>query len=105
MTEVLIHSSNVGMTWVSGQLGPDRLYDYYSAFGLGQPTGVRLPGEVSGTVRTTRDPGWTKVDLATNAYGQGIARHAAAAACRRSRCFANDGQLVRPRLVRADSRA
>src|SRR5262249_4368422 len=41
MTDILIHSSNVGMTWVSGQLGADRLYDYYARFGLGQPSGVR----------------------------------------------------------------
>ena len=86
MTDILIHSSNVGMTWVSGQLGPDRLYDYYARFGLGQPTGVRLPGEVSGTVRTPRDPGWTRVDLATNAYGQGIAL-TPMQLCRRSRCW------------------
>src|ERR1700674_5607427 len=69
MTDILIHSSNVGMTWVSTQLGADRLYDYYARFGLGQPTGLRLPGEVSGTVRTNRDPLWTRGDQATNAYG------------------------------------
>ena len=46
MTDILIHSSNVGMTWVSGVLGADRLYDYFARFGLGQLTGIRLPGEV-----------------------------------------------------------
>ena len=61
------------MTWLSGVLGADRLYDYIGRFGFGQPTGLRLPGEVSGTVRTNHDPAWTRVDLATNAYGQGIA--------------------------------
>ena len=60
MTDILIHSSNVGMTLVSGMLGPDRLYDYYGRYGFGQPTGLRLPGEVSGTVRTNHDPGWSQ---------------------------------------------
>jgi cell division protein FtsI/penicillin-binding protein 2 len=100
MTEVLIHSSNVGMTLVSGMLGPDRLYDYYARYGFGQPTGLRLPGEVGGTVRTNRDPGWTRVDLATNAYGQGIAL-TPVQLLQAVAVFANQGQLVRPRLVRA----
>jgi cell division protein FtsI/penicillin-binding protein 2 len=100
MTEVLIHSSNVGMTWVSGTLGADQLYDYYGRFGFGQPTGLRLPGEVDGTVRTNRDPGWTRIDQATNAYGQGIAV-TPMQLLQAVAVFGNDGQLVRPRLVRA----
>lgn len=99
MTDILIHSANVGMVWVSGKLGPDLLYDYYARYGLGQPTGLRLPGEVAGTVRTNRDPGWTRVDQATNAYGQGIAV-TPVQLLQAVAVFANDGQLVRPRLVR-----
>jgi cell division protein FtsI/penicillin-binding protein 2 len=99
MTDVLIHSSNVGISWVSGLEGPERFYRNVQNFGFGQPTGIRLPGEVSGTVRTPQDEGWTRIDLATNAFGQGIAvtpvQLLEAAAV-----FANDGQLVRPRLVR-----
>jgi cell division protein FtsI/penicillin-binding protein 2 len=100
MTEVLIHSSNVGMSWVSGVLGPERLYDYYARYGFGQPTGLRLPGEVDGTVRTNREPNWTRIDQATNAYGQGIAV-TPVQLLQAIAVFANDGQLVRPRLVRA----
>ena len=99
MTDVLVHSSNVGMSWLSGQLGPDRLYDYYARFGLGQPTGVRLPGEVTGTMRTPRDAAWTRIDLATNAFGQGIAV-TPVQLLQAVSVFANDGQLVQPRLVR-----
>ncbi|HET6318129.1 MAG TPA: penicillin-binding protein 2 [Chloroflexota bacterium] len=99
MTDVLIHSSNVGMTWVSGMLGPDRLYDYYARFGFGQPTGLRLPGEVAGMMRTPRDAGWSRIDLATNAYGQGIAV-TPLQLLQAVSVLANDGQLVRPRIVR-----
>jgi len=100
MTDVLIHSSNVGMTWVSGVLGADRLYDYYTRYGFGQATGLRLPGEVTGTLRTNHDPGWTRIDQATNAYGQGIAV-TPVQLLQAVAVFANDGQIVRPRLVRA----
>jgi cell division protein FtsI/penicillin-binding protein 2 len=88
------------MTWVSGQLGPDLEYEYLKRFGLGQVTGVRLPGEVPGMVRTNTDPGWTVVDRATNAFGQGIAV-TPVQLLQAVSVFANDGQLVRPRLVRA----
>ena len=100
MTDILIHSSNVGMAWVSGALGPDHLYEYYGRFGFGQPTGLRLPGEVSGTLRTNKDPGWTRIDQATNAYGQGIAV-TPMQLLQAVAVFANDGQLVKPRPVRA----
>jgi cell division protein FtsI/penicillin-binding protein 2 len=100
MTQILIHSSNVGMTWVSGKLGPDLEYDYFQRFGLGQPTGLRLPGEVPGTVRSNTDPDWTLVDRATNAFGQGIAV-TPVQLLQAISVFANDGQLVRPRIVRA----
>jgi cell division protein FtsI/penicillin-binding protein 2 len=103
MTQILIHSSNVGMTWVSGQLAaksPDLEYEYLQRYGLGQPTGLRLPGEVPGTMRTNKDPGWTVVDRATNAFGQGIAV-TPVQLLEAIAVFANDGKLVRPRLVRA----
>lgn len=100
MTDILIHSSNVGMTWVSGRLGADLEYDYLKRFGLGTPTGVQLPGEVPGTLRTNQDPGWTRVDQATNAFGQGVAV-TPVQLLQAEAAFANDGKLVRPRFVRA----
>jgi cell division protein FtsI/penicillin-binding protein 2 len=100
MTEVLVNSSNVGVSWISGLLGPDRFYRHLDEFGFGHPTGLRLPGEVPGMVRTPNDNGWSRIDLATNAYGQGIAV-TPVQLLEAVSAFANDGQLVRPRLVRA----
>ena len=99
MTEVLIRSSNVGAQYVSGLLGPDRFYSYLDAFGFGKKTDVRLPGEVSGTVRTPAEPDWGRVDLATNSYGQGIAVTPLQMLTAIS-AIANNGVLMKPRLVR-----
>lgn len=99
MTQVLVFSSNVGAQYVSGLLGADRFYHYLSAFGFGHPTGISLPGEAAGMVRTPAMPGWTRVDLATNSYGQGIAvtpiQMITAVAA-----IANDGLLMKPQIVR-----
>jgi cell division protein FtsI/penicillin-binding protein 2 len=103
MTRVLLRSSNVGTQYVSGLLGPDLFYHYIGAFGFGQLTGVRLPGEVSGTVRSPADEGWTRVDLATNAYGQGIAVTPVQMLTAVS-AIANGGVLMKPQIVRSKRR-
>ncbi|KKQ95619.1 MAG: Peptidoglycan glycosyltransferase [Candidatus Woesebacteria bacterium GW2011_GWB1_43_14] len=71
MTEVLLHSDNVGMVFVGQKLGMDRMYDYLSAFGFGRATGIDLQGEVSAPLRKKDE--WNIVDLSTASFGQGIA--------------------------------
>ena len=99
MTEVLVRSSNIGTQWVAGRLGAQEFYRYLGAFGFGQPTGIELPGEVAGTVRTPASPGWAPIDLATNSFGQGVAvtplQMLAAIAA-----IGNDGVMMRPTLVK-----
>jgi len=98
-TEVLVRSSNVGTYHVAQKVGPTDLYRFFDLFGFGQRSGIELPGEVPGTVRTPDDPAWSVVDLATNAFGQGIAvtplqmLNAVAA-------IGNDGVLMRPTIVK-----
>jgi stage V sporulation protein D (sporulation-specific penicillin-binding protein) len=99
MTQVLGYSSNVGAQHVSGLLGPERFYNYVEAFGFGKPTGIRLPGEAAGTVRTPADPAWGRIDLATNSFGQGIAVTPLQMLTAIS-AVANDGVLMRPQIVR-----
>jgi len=99
MTEVLIKSSNIGTYFVADKLGRERFYQNLSSFGFGQPTGVELPGEVPGMMRTPASDGWTIVDLVTNGFGQGIAvtplQMLTAIAA-----IGNDGVLLRPTLVK-----
>ncbi|MBI4214190.1 MAG: hypothetical protein HY534_07780 [Chloroflexi bacterium] len=97
--QILQYSLNTGAQWIAAQVGSDRLYQYLEAFGFGRPTGILLNGEASGSYRTPRDPDWTRLDLATNAYGQSIAATplqvlSAVAA------FGNGGVRMRPQLVR-----
>ncbi len=72
MTQVLQYSLNTGAVWVARQIGADRFYDYIKRFGFGETTKIGLGGEAAGIVRTNQDDGWYPVDLATNAFGQGI---------------------------------
>ncbi len=99
MTQVLQYSLNTGAVWVSGQLGPDRFYDYMKRFGFGAPANMGLAGEPAGIVRTNQDPDWSTVDLATNAFGQGISVTPVQMITAIS-ALVNGGHLMRPYIVK-----
>ncbi|MGD0523108.1 MAG: penicillin-binding transpeptidase domain-containing protein, partial [Candidatus Microgenomates bacterium] len=69
--DVIVHSDNVGMAFVSQKMGADMLYDYLDKFGIGKLTGIDLQGEVTPKLRERGT--WNVVDLATASFGQGIA--------------------------------
>ena len=104
--EVLVHSSNIGALKLGMRLGRGRWGDALHAFGFGQRTGVRLPGETPGILRPAER--WSDAALATISFGQGISVNgmqlvAAVAA------VANGGVLMQPHMVAriraADGRA
>ena len=79
-------------------LGPEAFYRGIRAFGVGHRTGVDLEGEIVGELRVPGDWQWHESDLATNAFGQGLAvtplQMIAAVAA-----LANDGILMKPYVV------
>ncbi|CAN5161046.1 penicillin-binding protein [soil metagenome] len=70
MTEVIQHSDNTGMVFVSQKLGLDRMIEYIHKYGFGQATNIDLQGEVIPSIRPRDD--WYPIDLATSSFGQGI---------------------------------
>src|SRR3989344_6788101 len=51
MTDVILHSDNVGMVFVSRKLGKDKMLGYLRRFGFGQETGIDLQEETSPYLR------------------------------------------------------
>ncbi len=98
LTEVLIHSLNVEMAKISGMLGPDKFYQGIRAFGIGHRSGVDLEGEVIGELRAPGDWRWHESDLATNAFGQGLAV-TPLQMIMATAAIANDGVLMKPYIV------
>lgn len=95
--EVLKYSSNIGSAKIAERLGKERFYNYIKKFGFGSRTMIDLPGEVAGILRPYKQ--WTKVDLDTIAFGQGISItgiQLITALC----SIANGGTLMRPFIVR-----
>jgi cell division protein FtsI (penicillin-binding protein 3) len=91
---IIKHSSNIGAAKIALQLGSEKLYAGYKAFGLGTKTGIELPGEQVGMLRGN----WRDIDLAHVAFGYGLTvtplQIAAAMAA-----IGNHGMYVEPRIV------
>jgi len=96
MLDVIVHSDNVGMVYTAQKLGADRLYDYLSNFGIGNVTNIDVQGESSPRIREKGT--WSVVDLATTAFGQGIAT-TPLQIIRAVAAIANKGVLVTPQIV------
>ncbi|GFK93557.1 Peptidoglycan D,D-transpeptidase FtsI [Fundidesulfovibrio magnetotacticus] len=68
--KILRWSSNIGAAKIGLDLGAHKLHAYFDRVGFGQPTGLPLPGEAKGLMRPVS--AWSKLDLATCSFGQGI---------------------------------
>ncbi len=100
MTQLLQKSLNTGAIWLSDLIGPNKLYEYYDRYGIGESSNSGISGEATGIVRTNKDDGWYPSDLATNSYGQGIAATPLQVVTAVSSLI-NGGKLMRPYIVEA----
>ena len=100
MTGCLQHSINTCLVHVADLLGKENFYSYMKKFGIGHTTGIDLAGEASGRLRLPDGGDWHQVDLATNAFGQGVSVTPIQMAMAAS-AIANDGNMMYPHLVRA----
>jgi cell division protein FtsI/penicillin-binding protein 2 len=97
MTDVIVNSDNVGMTFVGQKMGADTLHDYLSKFGIGSHTGIDLQGESASSLRKRGT--WSNVDLDTATFGQGIAV-TGIQMVRAVAAIANGGYLPTPHVVK-----
>lgn len=70
VTSVISKSSNIGVSKIALDLGPDVIFSLFQRVGFGQSTGVLFPGENIGLLpyRTK----WQPIETATLAYGYGF---------------------------------
>jgi penicillin-binding protein 2 len=100
------HSSDTFFYQVAGMLGADRLGYWAKQFGFGSPTGVDLPGEVSGIVPTNA---WKQDALGAPMFagetyqagiGQGYDAVTPLQLINAYAALANGGTLYQPQLVK-----
>ena len=99
VTQILQHSSNVGMVHLMRQVPSALYYNWLKRLGLGQTVGVDLPAEISGQMKTQMQFTSSPVEPATAAFGQGFALTPIQLAQLQA-TLANGGYLVTPHFVR-----
>ncbi len=96
MQTILDKSLNVGIVFLVEQLGIKRFQGYFKRYGLGEETGIDLPGEASGLTKNLDSNVF--VDNATAGFGQGIAV-TPIQTVRALAVLGNGGKLVNPHVV------
>ncbi len=96
MTQILENSDNVGMVWVSEQLGSDNLYKYLNKFNLFDKTNIDLDTEASGYTPPFKH--WQEINRASISFGQGISITPIELVCAYA-ALANNGVYIHPRVV------
>ena len=96
-SQIIHHSSNIGIIKIMDQVGQKKLFSMSRDFGFGSKTGINLNGEVSGKLNHYNE--WSAVSLGMIAMGHEVgvtAIQLASAYC----ALANGGYLLKPRIVR-----
>lgn len=96
LSEGLANSCNCVFVDLALRLGTDTFYNYFSAFGLGQKTGIEISGESAGIIMNKDSA--KRVDLARMGFGQAIAvtpLQLITAVC----SAVNGGTLYKPYLI------
>lgn len=95
--DVLVKSSNIGMSMLGERMGNPRLHRALSSWGFGRPTGIELPGEEGGLLEPLKKwNSWT-----TESVSQGYELMVTPLQLARAFCaYGNGGRLVKPTLIK-----
>ncbi|NJL37967.1 MAG: penicillin-binding protein 2 [Leptolyngbyaceae cyanobacterium SM1_4_3] len=97
--EIVQYSSNVGMVHIMESLDPADYYGWLEKIGLGQPTGIDLPFESQGQIKSLEQFVGSPVEPATTAFGHGFSL-TAIQLLQLHGALANQGEMVVPHVVR-----
>jgi cell division protein FtsI/penicillin-binding protein 2 len=94
---IITKSSNIGSAKIAVyRLGEEKLHDYMTRFGFGQPTGITLDGEIRGWVKPWQK--WDGLAVSRIPMGHAITTTPLQMAMAMS-AIANEGRLMRPMLI------
>ncbi len=96
LSQIIKHSSNIGIIKIAEKIGSKTLYEYARNFGFGLTTNLGLNGETSGTLKPEKK--WSRISLGQISMGHEVAVSTLQLATAFS-AIANDGYLVKPHIV------
>lgn len=98
MYKVLEESINTGVIYVERQVGNEAYRDYMKRFGFGEKTGIELPAELSGDIRSL-DRTKQDIQFYTASFGQGITT-TPLQMVQAFGAMANKGVMMKPQIIK-----
>jgi cell division protein FtsI (penicillin-binding protein 3) len=95
--DVLVKSSNIGMSMLGERLGNPHLHAALASWGYGHPTGIELPGENGGKLNPLLKWGRASTESVSQGYELMVTP---LQLCRAFCGYANGGRLVTPHLIK-----
>lgn len=106
LDQAITQSCDVYFYDLAYRMGIDKLHDFLTEFGLGEKTGIDLPGESSGLVpsrawkRKTKGQGWYPGETVIAGIGQGYMLSTVLQLAQTASILAESGKRHRPWLVK-----
>ncbi|MEM6424996.1 MAG: penicillin-binding protein 2 [Cyanobacteria bacterium P01_D01_bin.128] len=98
LSEMLQHSSNVGMVNLMDKLPAQDYFDWLGKLGLGQATGIDLPAEAIAQLKERSQFVRSRIEPATTSFGQGFAL-TPIQMMQLHGSLANGGKLITPHVI------
>src|SRR5581483_461256 len=95
--DVLVKSSNIGMSMLGERLGNPLLHKALASWDFGKPTGIELPGEDPGLLKPLSRWGKASTESVSQGYELMVTP---IQICRAFCAYGNGGRLVKPTLIR-----
>jgi len=96
LTEVLKHSSNLGIYEFAKKIGPEKLYNYLQKFGIGRLSNITLQEDATSFIKDWQE--WNELDLASSSFGQTVSATPLQIVSGIS-AIANEGKRMQPYIV------
>ena len=96
ISQIIKHSSNIGIIKIAEEVGSNSIYKYAKLFGFGTPTNFDMAGETAGKIKPEKE--WSRISIGQISMGHEVAVNALQLAVAFS-AIANNGFLVKPYIV------
>ncbi len=96
ISQIIKHSSNIGIIKIAEKVGSSSIYKYAKLFGFGTPTNFDMAGETAGKIKPEKE--WSRISIGQISMGHEVAVNTLQLAVAFS-AIANNGFLIKPFII------
>ena len=96
ISQIIKHSSNIGIIKIAEEVGSNSIYKFAKLFGFGTPTNFDMAGETAGKLKPEKE--WSRISIGQISMGHEVAVNTLQLAVAFS-AIANNGFIVKPYII------